>query len=423
MRKSVKIRKIIYEILNDIYKKNLNYEQSFLYFTKNISLSEQERSMIFNVTLNSMRLKFYINNILKKYLKKTTKNKVKILILSAITQIVYLDFKDYAVTNDTVEVAKIKKLNPGLVNSLLKNIINNKGLINLDSFDYSDLPNWFLDNIKKNNNKINIEEILKNISKEPSLHLVFKSNNFVTSFDEEYQRTSMRSVFVLEKKKINEISGFFDGNWWVQDFSSMLPIHLSPEIKGKKIIDLCSAPGGKAFQAISMGGKVRLNDISLKKLNILKQNLNRLKISAEISNLNALDILEEEKFDVVILDSPCSGIGTIRRNPEILFKKEPPNLDKLTKIQNSLIFKASKLLKNGGILIYMVCSFFYDETEVIKNNFLQENKNFSQKKFKLDGEDGLSKFINNEGDIYCIPSTYKNYMIDGFYACKFIKND
>ena len=118
MRKSVKIRKIIYEILNDIYKKNLNYEQSFLYFTKNISLSEQERSMIFNVTLNSMRLKFYINNILKKYLKKTTKNKVKILILSAITQIVYLDFKDYAVTNDTVEVAKIKKLNPGLVNSL-----------------------------------------------------------------------------------------------------------------------------------------------------------------------------------------------------------------------------------------------------------------------------------------------------------------
>ena len=422
MRKSVKIRKIIYEILNVIYKENLNYEQTFLYFTKNISLSEQERSMIYNVVLNTMRLTFYINNILKQYLTKRTKNKVKILILSAITQIIYLDFKDYAVTNDTVEVAKIKNLNPSLINSLLKNIINDRDSINLDSFDYSDLPNWFLDNIKKKNT-IDVGKFLKNISKEPSLHLVFKNNNFITIFDEDHIKTSDRSVFVLERNKVNEISGFSDGNWWVQDFSSMLPIYLSPEIKGKKIIDLCSAPGGKAFQAISLGGEIRLNDISLKRLDILKENLNRLKISAEITNLNALNISEEEKFDVVVLDSPCSGIGTIRRNPEILFKKEPPNLDKLTKIQNSLVFKASKLLKNGGILIYMVCSFFYEETEAIKNNFLQDNKNFSHKKFKLNNENDLSQFINNEGDIYCIPSAYKNYMIDGFYACKFIKND
>jgi len=125
MRKSVKIRKIIFEILFEIYQKSINFEESYNNFTKNILIEEQDRSMIFNVVLNSMRNKFFIECILKQYLKKRTSLKVKFLLLSAITQILYLDFKHYAVTNDSVEVAKIKKLNPGLVNSLLKKVINN----------------------------------------------------------------------------------------------------------------------------------------------------------------------------------------------------------------------------------------------------------------------------------------------------------
>ena len=378
--------------------------------------------MIYNVTLNSMRLFFFINHILNKYLKKKTKKKIKILLLSAITQIIYLDFKDYAVTYDTVEVAKLKKLNPSLVNSLLKNIIYDKKSLTINQIDYSSIPSWFIDSLKKNN-KINIEQILSSISKEPSVHLVFKNKNFLINFDEKHFKTTEKSAFVLEKTKITEINNYSSGNWWVQDFSSMLPIHLSQEIKAKKIIDLCSAPGGKAFQVISLGAKVNLNDISLDRIKILKQNLNRLRLNGEISNLDAIYFPEKQKFDAVLVDAPCSGIGTIRRNPDILFKKKPPNFNKLVEIQNSLIFKATKLLRPGGILIYMVCSFFYEETTAIKNSFLKKNKNFSQKKFKLNKENKLYKFINNEGDIYCIPSEYQNYMIDGFYAVKFLKND
>jgi 16S rRNA (cytosine967-C5)-methyltransferase len=343
------------------------------------------------------------------------------LLLSAITQILYLDFKDYAVTNDTVEVAKIKKLNPSLINSLLKNVIKNKDVINKKKFNQSSVPLWFVRALKKN--RLSLQKIIENIGDEPSLHLVFKNRNLLETFKEENKKSTDLSTFILNKKKIKDLDGYDEGNWWVQDLSSMLPIYLSPEIKFKKVLDMCAAPGGKAFQTICSDNDVTLNDISLKRSKKLKTNLNRLNFCNEIQNYNALDMPEIEKFDVIILDSPCSGVGTLRRNPEILFKKKPPDLNFLTEVQNNLINKAAKLLNKNGVLIYMVCSFFYDETKNIKNKFLHENKNFSHHKFNLHSNYIFKEFLDNDGDIFCIPSKFSNYMVDGFYSVKFIKND
>jgi len=421
MRKSVKVRMIIFDILNDIHKKNKNFEESFLILTNNRKFEDQERSMIYNVVLNSIRNYFFIDNMLNNFLKKKTSLKIKILLLCAITQILYLDFKDYAVTNDTVEIAKIKKLNPGLINSLLKNIIKNKNTINKKKFSQSSVPLWFVKALSKN--ELSLKEIIENISNEPSLHLVFKNKRLLKNLKEKNDKTTNLSTFILNKKKIKEIDGYKEGNWWVQDLSSMLPIYLSPEIRFKKVLDMCAAPGGKAFQTICFENDVTLNEISSKRSKILKNNLDRLNFCNDVKNYNALSLPETEKFDVIILDSPCSGVGTLRRNPDILFKKTKPNFDFLTKVQNNLINKAAKLLNKNGLLIYMVCSFFYDETKDIKNKFLNKNKNFSQLKFKLDSNNIFGKFLDNDGDIFCIPSKFKNYMVDGFYSVKFIKND
>ena len=420
MRKSVKVRLIIFDILNEIHYKNKNFDESFLNLTQNIPLINQDRSMIYNVVLNSIRNNLFVNEILNSFLQKKTSLKIKILLLCAITQIIYLDFKDYAVTNDTVEVAKIKKLNPGLINSLLKNIIKNKEQINKKKFNRSSVPLWFIKAVQKS--RLNLQEIIENISEEPSLHLVFKNNNLIDTFKEEYDKTTDLSVFLINRKQIKDLENYEKGHWWVQDLSSMLPLHLSPEIRSKKVLDMCAAPGGKAFQAISLNNNVTLNDISLIRIKKLSTNLKRLNFSNKIKNYNALNIPEHEKFDVIILDSPCSGVGTLRRNPEILFKKKPPDLNFLTEIQKNLINKASKLLNKNGIIIYMVCSFFYEETKKIKNNFLNENKNFSQYKFDLGSNNKFEKFLDNDGDIFCIPSKYNNYMVDGFYSVKFIKN-
>ncbi len=421
MKKSVKIRIIIFDILNEIHHKNKNFDDSFLNLTQNFTLNDQDKSMIYNVTLNSLRNNLFIQKILNNFLHKRTSLKIRILLLSAITQILYLDFKEYAVTNDTVEVAKIKNLNPGLINSLIKNLIRNKKTIDKKKFMQSSVPLWFVKALKKN--KLNLKKIIENIANEPSLHLVFKNNKMLKDFKEEHDQTTDLSTFIKNRKKIKDLENYDEGHWWVQDLSSMLPIYLSPEIKFKKILDMCAAPGGKAFQTICQNNDVFLNDISLKRSNTLRSNLNRLNFSNEIKNFNALEIPEDEKFDVIILDSPCSGVGTLRRNPEILFKKKPPDLDYLTKIQMNLINKAAKLLNKNGIIIYMVCSFFYDETKNIKNRFLNINKNFSQHKFKLNSNNKFKNFLDDDGDIFCIPSKYKSYMFDGFYSVKLIKND
>jgi 16S rRNA C967 or C1407 C5-methylase (RsmB/RsmF family) len=92
-------------------------------------------------------------------------------------------------------------------------------------------------------------------------------------------------------------------------------------------------------------------------------------------------------------------------------------------VQKNLINKAAKLLNKNGIIIYMVCSFLYDETKNIKSIFLNENENFAQYKFNLDLNSKFKKFIDDEGDIFCIPSKRGSFMIDGFYSVKFIKND
>ncbi len=421
MRKSVKIRKIIFEVLYDIHNKNLLYEQSLKDNTKSFFLEKKDSSMIYNVSLNSMRNFYFIHIILEKYLNKKTSLKIKILLISAITQILYLGFKDYAVTNDTVEIAKIKNLNPGLINSLLKNIIKDRKLINLKNLDYKYIPGWLIEIVKKNKD-FNKQNFFNTISQEPSIHLVFKNNNFLNNFKENFISTSKQSAFITKKNKIDEINDYSLGNWWIQDFASMLPIYLSPELKNKKIIDLCSAPGGKAFQLFSMGAEIILNDISQKRLKILKENLKRLNWNAKIYNKDVHNISEEQKYDVVVLDAPCSGIGTLRRNPEILFKKKSPNFKNLIQLQNSLIFKAAKLLNPNGLLLYMVCSFNYDETIGIKNNFLNNHKNFLHKKFEVYNNKEFSKFIDKDGDLYCTPSEYKGYMIDGFYAVKFVKH-
>ena len=274
MRKSVKVRIIIFQILNEIHQKNKNFDDSLLNLNKNFKLNDQDISMIYNVVLNSIRNNLFIDKILKNFLQKKTSLKIKILLLCAITQILYLGFKEYAVTNDTVEIAKIKKLNPGLINALLKNIIQSKNSIDKKKFSQSSVPLWFVKSIKKNG--LNLKKIIENITLEPSLHLVFKNRKLLETFKEDYHKTSDLSAFIIIKKKIKDLENYEKGHWWVQDLSSMLPIYLSPEIKSKKILDMCAAPGGKAFQTISLSNDVSLNDISLKRTNILRANLKRL---------------------------------------------------------------------------------------------------------------------------------------------------
>ena len=423
MKKGLKIRLVIFEILLEIYKHNTSFENIFNTQCSLNNFLNRDKSLINNVCLNSMRYKFHVDKIIIKYLKKKPKKYQYILLLNAITQIVFLDFKEYAVIDNSVEIAKKINVYPGLINAVLKKISADKIQLKKIMVFFKDFPIWFkkyADNLDIRK-KIQFEE---NYYKTPSLHLVFKSEKLLKNFKEKNIPSSSRSTFLKETKKIELINNYKKGDWWVQDFSSMLPLHLISNLKNKNIIDLCSAPGGKAFQAISQGGNVTLNDKNKKRIIVLKKNLRRLNFKNHIINKDILNLSINKKYDFVILDAPCSSIGTIRRNPEIFYKNKTPDIDKLIILQRKLLHKASLLVNNKGGLLYMVCSFFYEETLEQMEYFLNKNKNFIILKFnKIEKHAEMNTFVNPKGYILIPPTTYKGFFIDGFFGVRFIKND
>ena len=422
MNSSTKTRYAIFQILIEVFKKNRSFETVFNQKIIEFNFNKNEIAFINNVCLNSMRRSIHCKIILNKFAKTKLKTNEFILLSSAIVQILFLNIKPYAVVNETVNVSKKIKVFPGFINAILKNILKNINNLKKIELKLTDFPKWFVDEINKSKN-VNPYSFIDTFHKQPSLHLVFKSENCLNNFEEKHTRSSTKSAFVEVKKKISDIDNFKDGDWWVQDFSSMIPLAINNKIKNYNILDICAAPGGKAFQILS-NNKVILNDINKKRILKLKENLSRLGFDPEIKNLNALDFIEDKKYDIVLVDSPCSSIGTIRRHPEILFKSEKPNFVKLNQIQQNLLKKSSKLVKNKGRIIYMVCSFFHSETIKIIKKFLEENKNFSIVKYNQNSKLlDIKNLITKEGYFLTLPTKYKNYYIDGFFSVQLIRND
>ena len=371
MIKGEKVRFDIHNILFSIYKFNNTLENTSI--KKIIDKHKKEDvSFIFNVTLNSMRLHIHSLKILKKYIKKKLRDHEKILLISAITQIVFLNFKEYAVINCSVEISKKLKLYPALINASLKAIAKNKEKLKNIKISYNDLPQWF----RKRSTSLTIHEkkqFLENFYKEPDVHIVFKNKEKLSEFDEGLIKTSSTSGFLLDKKEIESKKSFINGDWWVQDFSSFFPIN-NIEFKSQniKLLDACAAPGGKAFQLLSKNLKVTLNDKSKRRIQTLNSNLNRLKFNPKVLNKDFIKFDKNEKFDFIIIDAPCSAIGTIRKNPEIFFKSKIPDFDGLNNLQQNMLEKAAHLLNVGGNILYMTCSFIKNETFDQINKFLKK---------------------------------------------------
>jgi len=422
MKKGVLTRLIVHEILFSLKTKNGNFSEILDLYSSKYNLSQSDKKMVHNITLNSMRYNIYIKEILKKYLKKKFTINQFLLFLSAITQIIFLDFKEYAVVHSTVELAKNHKIkiSPSFVNAVLKNVILDRDAIKLTKIDFNSLPNWL---VGQTNDKTISEKnsFLNTIIDKPSLHIVFKNSDLIKFFTNKNTRASNKSLFVNEYSQIDKLARYNDGDWWVQDFSSMLPISLTPNLEKKTVIDLCSAPGGKSFQLLSNKNKIKMIEINPKRAKVLEKNLKRLNFENTVIIEDARRLETKTKFDCVIVDAPCSSVGTIRRNPEIFFRNQSPDLKLITELQKELLNVAKEIVDKKGLIIYMVCSFLSIETVSQIKKFLNKNTNFSVDKFELQNDE--YSLIDKNGFINTLPKKYKDFNIDGFFAARLIRND
>ena len=216
---------------------------------------------------------------------------------------------------------------------------------------------------------------------------------------------------------VEELPGFAQGAWWVQDAAAALPALLLG--RPRRAIDLCAAPGGKTAQLAATGAEVTAVDRSAARLERLARNLARLGLAANAVAADAASWQPEEPAEAVLLDAPCSATGTIRRHPDLPWLKRPSDLAKLAQLQERLLANAVSMTKPGGLLVYAVCSLQPEEGIGRIEALLASGAPVAREAIRAEEIGGLAELLTPAGDLRTLPChlAAKGGM-DGFYAAR-----
>jgi len=210
-----------------------------------------------------------------------------------------------------------------------------------------------------------VPAIAQGLAEPPPLDLTLRDPAATTEWAETLGGVSLSPGHVRLRRgaAVAELPGYTEGAWWVQDLAASLPARLLGSGEGRRALDLCAAPGGKALQLASAGWQVTAVDVSDKRLDRLRENLRRTGLKAKIWIADALEWEPAEPFDAILLDAPCTATGTCRRHPDVLHRTGPRQIAGMAELQARLLERAQRWLKPGGILVYAVCSLEREEGE------------------------------------------------------------
>jgi 16S rRNA (cytosine967-C5)-methyltransferase len=215
---------------------------------------------------------------------------------------------------------------------------------------------------------------------------------------------------------VTELPGFAEGAWWVQDAAATLPARLLGDISGKRVADLCAAPGGKTLQLAAAGAQVTAVDISARRMARVSENLARAGLAADLVTADVGKWVTSATFDAILLDAPCSGTGTLRRHPDIAWLKAEEDVSRLTLTQDRLLVRAADLLKPGGTLVYAVCSLQDDECAARLEALLARDSRLQRVPIEPAELPGLAHAVTPAGDVRTLPSMWaERGGVDGFF--------
>lgn len=418
-------------------EKLLDHELRFL------DLTVQDKALLYEIVHGVVRWQGRLDWILSGFYKGQFSKAIPILknaLRVALYQIMFLDkVPEYAAVNEAVEfVKRLHGQKPAdISNAVLRNIIRNKNSLrypdpnaNLISYlaTYYSHPAWMVKRwINRHGHDFTVALMQAN-NERP--YLTLRLNTQKMSMDEckllldsvniKYQQGKYLPDFikVLSQANILQWQYFLEGYFGVQDESAGLACRLLAPQPGMKVLDLCSAPGGKsAYIANLMENKGEIVSIDRfdARLNVLKKNLSRLGVT--IVRPVAIDALEfnEGTYDAAIIDAPCSGFGTLSKKPDIKWKKELLDIQQLSELQIQLLNHTATMINPGGVLVYSVCTIEPEETTGVINKFLSENPDYY-----LEPADAFvhSDVIDANGCIQTYPNIHK---IDGAFSARLRK--
>jgi 16S rRNA (cytosine967-C5)-methyltransferase len=343
-------------------------------------VNKEDASFITNIVNGVMRNNRYLNY---QYSKLLTKCAVKdqIILNMAVYELMFLKNESYGVVNDYVDISHNKKFINGILRNYLRNEVEELDLTVLENIGirYS-INDWI---IKLWNAHYGFDETLKIAeitNKIPKM--TYRLNNLKSSFEE------------LEKYDINIINGlafecetnllktdeFREGKLLVQDYSSQLVINYLDLEDNLTVLDVCAAPGTKTTQIAQLmnnSGKIVANDIYQHRVELIKNLADKLGVTnIECINQDATTIELSSTFDRILVDAPCSGLGVLRKKPDIKFHLTMTDIDEIITIQENILDNVCKYLIKDGILVYSTCTLNKKENQKQVIKFLKKHEEF-----------------------------------------------
>jgi 16S rRNA (cytosine967-C5)-methyltransferase len=400
------------------------------------TLADRDRALMRRLVATILRRLGTLGHVLSRLLDRgipTDAPRAQSALLIGAAQILWMDVPDHAAVDLSVRLVQSDRRAAkyaGLVNAVLRRCAREgQPLIEEVKSQTLDVPHWLLSRWIAHYGETLAREIAVAISHEPSLDITVKSDaaQWATRLHGETLPTG--TVRTLLQGSVTMLPGFTEGQWWVQDAAAALPARLFGDVTGKRIADLCAAPGGKTAQLALAGARVTAVDRSPHRMARLRDNLTRLGLEAEVVVTDAAEWQGGNSggFDGVLVDAPCTSTGTIRRHPDVAWLRQEADIGALVALQNRLLHRAVALLKPGGTLVYCTCSLEPEEGEQAISGLLAAEPAMRRAPIEAGEVAGLAEILTGEGDLRTLPCHLPHQDprlsgLDGFYAARLVKS-
>lgn len=388
------------------------------------ALSASDRGLARLIAATVLRREGSLDAVLARFIERPVPDKearLKALLRAGAAQLLLIGTPPHAAISVSVDLARAHgetRRFDKLVNAVLRRV-SEQGAAILAGLDSAalDVPGWLMARWVRNFGAETATAVALASLQEAPLDITVKSDPAAWADRLGGKVLSTGTVRREAGGRIEDLSGFDEGAWWIQDAAAALPAKLLGEVAGKPVADLCAAPGGKTAQLAAAGAKVTAVDQSGNRLERLRQNFRRLKLDVETAVADVSSWQPGGEFDAVLLDAPCTTTGTIRRHPDILRLKREGDLTRLLPLQARLIDRAADVVRPGGALIYCTCSLEPEEGRDQIAAFLGRHAEFARKPVAA-GECGIdAAWLTPDGDLRTLPQ----HGLDGFFAARLVR--
>lgn len=413
-----------YKILSKVYQDGTYSNMAFL----GERVSDMSTRLVYGTLEENVKIDYILSQLIE---KKPQKSVLTLLKIGTYALLNLSDVPKFAIVSECVEVAKSngKSGASGFINAVLKKVADGKYSLpkesdeNYLSVTYSK-PQWFCDKLEKQYGKELARIILS--AKSTTLEHIRINSRMATESDVEFLLKKNKTDFKKSDvggyivKANDTVRHMFDkGLVTFQSPSSILAVKALGVTDGAQILDICSAPGGKAvyMSELCPHGKVVACDLYPHRVALIQKYKNRMhtpNVKAVQADACVLNEEWKDAFDFVLCDAPCSCLGTFKKHPDVFLNKDESCISELAATQRKILENAAKYLKVGGAMVYSTCTLFEEENENVVHDFLEKNVDFVLERIsgleKIDG----GKYLDNKGMIQILP--HDEY--DGFFIAK-----